>query len=214
MKRARSGGDEEAPRQNGTAGGRRGEQQQQSDGDNGGCDFGPADLQDDDNDPGLRREIRSKYRDLINSVQREWDAQAYMLMLLLLLVICWQTDDVFPPCVFSENREDMLSPSNNKLTEVLEEANKLFKDGECHATEQMLVMLIIIIIIQFDLCSFTVRQAREAALDAQLLVVATDLGKEKATQLFAEGNTFDPTAFAEHLVSEFVVYTSYDCVLK
>lgn len=30
---------------------------------------------------------------------------------------------------FSENREDMLSPSNNKLTEVLEEANKLFKDG-------------------------------------------------------------------------------------
>ena len=74
MKRARSGGDEEAPRQNGTAGGRRGEQQQQqqqSDGDNGGCDFGPADLQDDDNDPGLRREIRSKYRDLINSVQRE-----------------------------------------------------------------------------------------------------------------------------------------------
>ncbi|XP_036980875.1 non-structural maintenance of chromosomes element 4 homolog A [Acanthopagrus latus] len=142
MKRARSGGDEEAPRQNGTAGGRRGEQQQQSDGDNGGCDFGPADLQDDDNDPGLRREIRSKYRDLINSVQ--------------------------------QNREDMLSPSNNKLTEVLEEANKLFKD---------------------------VRQAREAALDAQLLVVATDLGKEKATQLFAEGNTFDPTAFAEHLLS-------------
>lgn len=121
---------------------------------------------------------------------------------------------MFPPCVFSENREDMLSPSNNKLTEVLEEANKLFKDGECHATEQMLVMLIIIIIIQFDLCSFTVRQAREAALDAQLLVVATDLGKEKATQLFAEGNTFDPTAFAEHLVSEFVVYTSYDCVHK
>lgn len=30
---------------------------------------------------------------------------------------------------FTENREDMLSPSNNKLTEVLEQANKLFKDG-------------------------------------------------------------------------------------
>lgn len=32
---------------------------------------------------------------------------------------------------FSENREDILSLSNNKLTEVLEEANKLFKDGKC-----------------------------------------------------------------------------------
>nr|XP_046258355.1 non-structural maintenance of chromosomes element 4 homolog A [Scatophagus argus]XP_046258356.1 non-structural maintenance of chromosomes element 4 homolog A [Scatophagus argus]XP_046258357.1 non-structural maintenance of chromosomes element 4 homolog A [Scatophagus argus]XP_046258358.1 non-structural maintenance of chromosomes element 4 homolog A [Scatophagus argus] len=140
MKRSR-GVDEETPRQNGSAGRRKGEQQQH-DGDGGGCSFSPADLQDDDSDPGLRREIRSKYRDLINSVQ--------------------------------QNREDMLSPSNNRLTEVLEEANKLFKD---------------------------VRQAREAALDAQLLVVATDLGKEKATQLFAEGTAFDPTAFAEHLLS-------------
>lgn len=140
MKRARSGGDEDAPRQNGSAGRRRAEQQQAGDGDDGG--FDPADLQDEDSDPGLRREIRSKYRDLINSVQ--------------------------------QNREDMVSLSNNKLTEVLEEANKLFKD---------------------------VRQAREAALDAQLLVVATDLGKEKASQLFAEGTAFDPTAFAEHLLS-------------
>ncbi|KAM7385780.1 hypothetical protein PAMP_001837 [Pampus punctatissimus] len=141
MKRARGGGDEEAPRQNGAAGGRKGDQQHRSDGDDGGAAFGPTDRQDDDN-PGLRREIRSKYRDLINSVQ--------------------------------QNREDMLSPSNNKLTEVLEEANKLFKD---------------------------VRQAREAALDAQLLVVATDLGKEKASQLFAEGTAFDPAAFAENLLS-------------
>lgn len=99
-------------------------------------------MQDDDNDPAMRKEIRSKYRDLINSVQ--------------------------------QNREDMLSPSNNKLTEVLEEANKLFKD---------------------------VRQPREAALDAQLLVVATDLGKEKASQLFAEGSSFDAATFAEHLLS-------------
>ncbi len=44
------------------------------------------------------------------------------------------------------------------------------------------------------------RQAREAALDAQLLVLATDLGKEKASQLHAEGSAFDPSAFAEHLV--------------
>ncbi|CAB1311742.1 unnamed protein product [Coregonus sp. 'balchen'] len=46
-----------------------------------------------------------------------------------------------------------------------------------------------------------VRQAREAALDAQLLVLATDLGKEKASQLHAEGSSFDPSAFAEHLLS-------------
>lgn len=59
------------------------------------------------------------------------------------------------------------------------------------------------------MCSLTVRQAREAALDAQLLVVATDLGKEKASQLFAEGTAFDPTAFAEHLVSTVIVYTYY-----
>lgn len=72
MKRAKGGGDDEAPRQNGTAGRRRSEQQQQqSDADDGDSSFGPTDLQDDDNDPGLRREIRSKYRDLINSVQRE-----------------------------------------------------------------------------------------------------------------------------------------------
>ncbi|TDH01111.1 hypothetical protein EPR50_G00176880 [Perca flavescens] len=141
MKRTRGGGDEESPRQNGSAGRRKGNQQQ-DDGDDGGCAIGPPDLQDEDNDPGLRREIRSKYRDLINSV--------------------------------TQNREDMLSPSNNKLTEVLQEAVKLFKD---------------------------VRQPREAALDAHLLVVATDLGNEKASQLFTEGTTFDPTAFSEHLLS-------------
>lgn len=56
-----------------------------------------------------------------------------------------------------------------------------------------------------SLCFLAVKQAREAALDAQLLVVATDLGKEKATQLFAEGTAFNPSAFAEHLVSEIIV---------
>ncbi|XP_072247333.1 non-structural maintenance of chromosomes element 4 homolog A [Leuresthes tenuis] len=143
MRKSRGGGDEEAPRQNGSTGRRRAEPAQ-GDGEEAASEFSPAGLQDDDddNDLGLRREIRSKYRDLINSVQ--------------------------------QNRDDMLSPSNNKLTEVLEEANKLFKD---------------------------VRQAREAALDAQLLVVATDLGKEKASQLFSEGSAFDPTTFAEHLLS-------------
>lgn len=49
-------------------------------------------------------------------------------------------------------------------------------------------------------CLPAVRQVREAAMDAQLLVVATDLGKEKATQMCAD-NDFDPSIFAEHLVS-------------
>lgn len=74
MKRAKAaaaaGDDAAAPRQNGPAGRRKGERRQ-SEEDDGDCNFGADDLQGDDNDPGLRREIRSKYRDLINSVQRE-----------------------------------------------------------------------------------------------------------------------------------------------
>ncbi|XP_034041398.1 non-structural maintenance of chromosomes element 4 homolog A [Thalassophryne amazonica] len=136
MKRVRDADVEDSPRQNETAASRR----RSSEPANGAV--GASDIQDDDNNPSHRREIRSKYRDLINSVQ--------------------------------QNREDMLNASNNRLTEVLEEANRLFKD---------------------------VRQAREAALDAQLLVVATDLGKEKANQLFSEGIAFDTSAFAEHLLS-------------
>lgn len=57
----------------------------------------------------------------------------------------------------------------------------------------------------------SVRQAREAALDAQLLVLATDLGKEKASQLHAEGSAFDPSAFAEHLVN-YRERKSNDCI--
>lgn len=53
-------------------------------------------------------------------------------------------------------------------------------------------------------CLSAVRQVREAALDAHFLVVATDLGKEKATQMIAS-NDFDPSIFAEHLVSGFTV---------
>ncbi|KAK1164716.1 hypothetical protein AOXY_G15092 [Acipenser oxyrinchus oxyrinchus] len=73
-----------------------------------------------------------------------------------------------------QNREDLLSPHNNKLTEALEEANKLFTN---------------------------VRQAREAALDAQFLVIATNLGKEKASQLHSDITVFDPVTFAEFLLS-------------
>uniref|UniRef100_A0A8C4T0Q3 Non-structural maintenance of chromosomes element 4 n=1 Tax=Erpetoichthys calabaricus TaxID=27687 RepID=A0A8C4T0Q3_ERPCA len=74
-----------------------------------------------------------------------------------------------------QNREDMLNPNNNKLTEALEEANKLFSN---------------------------VRQAREAALDSQFLVLATNLGKEKASQLQADAMVFDASAFAESLVTD------------
>ncbi|XP_061601255.1 non-structural maintenance of chromosomes element 4 homolog A [Cololabis saira] len=129
-------GDREAPRVNGSA--RRAERRQLE---NQSSPPGGGENQDP-NDVGLRREIRSKYRDLINSVQ--------------------------------QNRETILSPSNNGLTEVLDEANKLFKN---------------------------VRQAREAALDSQLLVVTTDLGKEKASQLSSEASSFDHILFAENLLT-------------
>ncbi|XP_069468069.1 non-structural maintenance of chromosomes element 4 homolog A [Ambystoma mexicanum] len=71
------------------------------------------------------------------------------------------------------NREDMLSSRSNKLTEALQECNKLFTG---------------------------VSQAREAALDAQFLVLATNLGKEKANQLHSDMTVFDPTSFAEDLL--------------
>ncbi|XP_062376008.1 non-structural maintenance of chromosomes element 4 homolog A [Sardina pilchardus] len=122
--------------------GRRSERGMEVDEEEGGAGPSALQQQEEDDDPARRRELRSRYRDLINSVQ--------------------------------QNREDMLSPANNKLTDVLEEANKLFVN---------------------------VRQAREAALDAHLLVLATDLGKEKASQLHADGSAFDLAAYAEHLLS-------------
>ncbi|NXD36265.1 NSE4A protein, partial [Copsychus sechellarum] len=73
-----------------------------------------------------------------------------------------------------ENREAMLNSKSNRLTEALEEANRLF-DG--------------------------VRRAREAALDAQFLVIASNIGKEKATELHSEMSAFDSTAFAEDLLT-------------
>ncbi|KAM4703303.1 non-structural maintenance of chromosomes element 4 homolog A [Rhinophrynus dorsalis] len=73
-----------------------------------------------------------------------------------------------------QNRDDMLSSRSNKLTETLEEANKIFAGVSC---------------------------AREAALDAQFLVLASNLGKEKANQLHADMTVFDPTSFAEDLLS-------------
>ncbi|XP_010002297.1 PREDICTED: non-structural maintenance of chromosomes element 4 homolog A [Chaetura pelagica] len=74
----------------------------------------------------------------------------------------------------SENREDMLSSKSNRLTEALEEANKLFSG---------------------------VSRAREAALDAQFLVLASNLGKEKANELRSEMTAFDSVTFAEDLLT-------------
>ncbi|KAF7253346.1 hypothetical protein EYD10_01268 [Varanus komodoensis] len=71
-----------------------------------------------------------------------------------------------------QNREMMLSTGNDKLTEALEDANKLFTG---------------------------VSRAREAALDAQFLVLASNLGKEKANQLQSDMTVFDSSAFAEDL---------------
>lgn len=53
------------------------------------------------------------------------------------MVYRWSTIFTLSPICYSqtclffslENREDLLNPSNNRLTEVLEEANNLFKDG-------------------------------------------------------------------------------------
>ncbi|XP_044296319.1 non-structural maintenance of chromosomes element 4 homolog A isoform X2 [Varanus komodoensis] len=67
----------------------------------------------------------------------------------------------------------MLSTGNDKLTEALEDANKLFTG---------------------------VSRAREAALDAQFLVLASNLGKEKANQLQSDMTVFDSSAFAEDLL--------------
>ncbi|XP_054238478.1 non-structural maintenance of chromosomes element 4 homolog A [Indicator indicator] len=73
-----------------------------------------------------------------------------------------------------QNREDMLSSKTNRLTEALEEANKLFSG---------------------------VSRAREAALDAQFLVLASNLGKEKASELHSEMTSFDSLVFAEDLLT-------------
>lgn len=72
-----------------------------------------------------------------------------------------------------QNREDILNASD-KLTEVLEEANTLFSE---------------------------VSRAREAVLDAHFLVLASDLGKEKAKQLRSDLNSFDMLRYVETLLT-------------
>ncbi|XP_006107346.2 LOW QUALITY PROTEIN: non-structural maintenance of chromosomes element 4 homolog A [Myotis lucifugus] len=72
-----------------------------------------------------------------------------------------------------QNREDILNASD-RLTEVLEEANTLFNG---------------------------VSRAREAVLDAHFLVLASDLGKEKAKQLRSDLNSFDMLRYVETLLT-------------
>ncbi|XP_050995710.1 EP300-interacting inhibitor of differentiation 3 [Acomys russatus] len=72
-----------------------------------------------------------------------------------------------------QNREDIVNTASNSLTEALEEANVLF-DG--------------------------VSGTREAALDAQFLVLASDLGKEKAKQLNSDMSFFNQVAFCDLLL--------------
>ncbi|XP_066211409.1 non-structural maintenance of chromosomes element 4 homolog A isoform X3 [Saccopteryx leptura] len=71
-----------------------------------------------------------------------------------------------------QNREDILN-AGDKLTEVLEEANTLFNE---------------------------VSRAREAVLDAHFLVLASDLGKEKAKQLRSDLSSFDMLRYVETLL--------------
>uniref|UniRef100_G3R534 Non-structural maintenance of chromosomes element 4 n=1 Tax=Gorilla gorilla gorilla TaxID=9595 RepID=G3R534_GORGO len=82
---------------------------------------------------------------------------------------------LFPKFVFLkiENREDILN-AGDKLTEVLEEANTLFNE---------------------------VSRAREAVLDAHFLVLASDLGKEKAKQLRSDLSSFDMLRYVETLLT-------------
>ncbi|XP_053731343.1 non-structural maintenance of chromosomes element 4 homolog A [Synchiropus splendidus] len=139
MRRGGTSDNEGTTRQNGSSHRSRGEQENGESVDEAGMD---SDDQQDGNDPVVRRTIRIKYRELLNSIQQD--------------------------------RDEILNETNNKLTEVLQEANELFK---------------------------SVRQTREAAMDTQLLVVASELGKEKAMHLLADGSTFDTVTFTQHLLT-------------
>lgn len=71
-----------------------------------------------------------------------------------------------------QNRDDIVNIVSDSLTEALEEANVLFD---------------------------AVSRTREAALDAQFLVLASDLGKEKAKQLNSDMSFFNQVAFCDFL---------------
>ncbi|XP_064344576.1 non-structural maintenance of chromosomes element 4 homolog A isoform X2 [Camelus dromedarius] len=163
----------------------------------------PASLEAE-TDHGLCRQIRHQYRALINSVQlvtrpaaaalpeslqkckssdhtpdvpnlQQWVAQGILWLAEFeshSVRSASQRLQEWSP-LGEENREDILNASD-KLTEVLEEANTLFNG---------------------------VSRAREAVLDAQFLVLASDLGKEKAKQLRSDLNSFDMLRYVETLLT-------------
>lgn len=101
----------------------------QSDAEVGRFSFDSNEPESSPNCSNERLQIRSRYRELIAIMQSECLAGKASLLI--------EKDFVTHHCqccfpvVILENREDMLNPSNNALTDILKEANELFKDGMC-----------------------------------------------------------------------------------
>ena len=138
MKRARSRGsssDPADPPQNGTSDDGRRVRDPEPGASNNDSQLDTA----DEDDSSHRRDIRSRYRMLISSVQREyWDwGQPCMKpchVCSRLSPSLWVECNALLSMLLSistENREDMLNIRDNKITEVLDEANTLFKEGMC-----------------------------------------------------------------------------------
>lgn len=75
-------------------------------------------------------------------------------------------------CAVQRRRQDFMNTASDSLSEALQEANALFHE---------------------------VSRPREAALDAQFLVLVSDLGKEKAQQLSTDLHGFNQVAFGDLL---------------
>ncbi|XP_060568323.1 non-structural maintenance of chromosomes element 4 homolog A-like [Ruditapes philippinarum] len=73
-----------------------------------------------------------------------------------------------------ENREELINPESNELSERLREADELFKPVKC---------------------------AREVALDSQAMSMIANIGRMKAQALHTEFVRFQPTEFASKLIN-------------
>lgn len=73
-----------------------------------------------------------------------------------------------------KQRDELIRPESNRLTERLSEANVLFKK---------------------------VKKTREAALDSQLIYLCAAVGKQQAQALHTDFLTFQPLEFAEKLIT-------------
>ncbi|XP_033633644.1 non-structural maintenance of chromosomes element 4 homolog A-like isoform X1 [Asterias rubens] len=76
-----------------------------------------------------------------------------------------------------KNREELISPDSNGLSETLRRADNLFTQVA------------------------KIKCSREAALDSGLMLLVSSLGKERAQKLHTDFNTFEPTEFAEKLIT-------------